>query len=199
MTIKKVKMERHRCFNAAKNVQLGWFTDRTVQWNGKNQDFSLVGVADYKKLKKRGPLKVIVKLDSENFVSFNRVDGVTAGSAEKEDQVVIHQQTGGGYSHLLTGLEVGGKYTDRKNGWEVEFVDTENRKIGRKRAMVALIEVRKIKRASSLAASFIDVAATMPVRYALALVGFATILYFVFQQACSQKYKIIASGAHDSV
>jgi len=81
----------------------------------------------------------------------------------------------------------------------VAFVETENRKINGKRALVAEIDVRKIKRASSLAASFIDVAATMPVRYALALVGFSTILYFVVQQACTQKYKIIASGAHDSV
>lgn len=105
------------CFNAAKNYQFGWFSNRHL-------DMSASGTRAY-----TGELRsilddpdvagapMIIKVDNGNndyFIGFNRKAGFNSGTVEGGNQVMITQAgNGNNYfeSELLSKLSAGGTFT----------------------------------------------------------------------------------------
>jgi len=98
-----------KCFNAAKSWQLGWYSSADyhllpdqLPWNGKIA--ALCDMAHVDSVN-RGEY-ILLKFADDIYLSFNRKKGITAGTQEKPDQIVIVQEdeSRDGHSILLTGL-----------------------------------------------------------------------------------------------
>ena len=90
-----------RCFNPAKNYQLGWYQDQVLSidpltYTTDNHEapvFILNGVPDYKK---NSEALVVLKLvqtgqDRAFYVGYNRATGVNADTPVDQNKVTIHQ------------------------------------------------------------------------------------------------------------
>ena len=115
-----------RCFNAAKNYQIGWYTepeDRIVMpintWTtSTSEEIQMVGVADYLNDIRNG-LRVVTKLETgtstDYYIAFNRAIGVNSQNDEADNEVTIVEagNNGGGYSQssLKATLRQGESYT----------------------------------------------------------------------------------------
>lgn len=102
------------CFNAAKNFQLGWFSDKFMDMT-LSDTFSgdLIGQADYNNGDQEKVGIRITSSSNDYYVSFNRQTGINSGTLEGGDQVLVHERTSGnGYatSKLLAKLNAGGNY-----------------------------------------------------------------------------------------
>ena len=92
------------CFNAAKNYQLGWFSDRftAIDLTGSfNGAVKLIGQADYTKSKDLGAnddqvgIRIFGGASKDYYVSFNRKTGNNAGTVEGGNQVLVHKRVSG--------------------------------------------------------------------------------------------------------
>jgi len=103
------------CFNAAKNSQLGWYSDRE---NSLSPPFASItqqmrGIVDYQS---QGNFVVITKIviaGADYYVSFNRKSGFNSATQEGGNQVLVHSRAPGtGYaaSVLRAKLNAGGSY-----------------------------------------------------------------------------------------
>ena len=102
------------CFNAPKNWQLGWYTDRqeTVSdgWSG-----NLYGIADYGDPNVGDTVIAQIPGTTEDwYVSFNRKTGINSGTPEGGNQVLVHKRPSGlgyGESTLMAKLSIGKTYS----------------------------------------------------------------------------------------
>ena len=100
------------CFNAAKNSQLGWYSDKELaisqSWTGK-----VIGLADYDKASPEQ--NVILKIPSKNgkflFLTYNRKVGINSGTQEAGDKVTVVEGADRETSNLLAKLGSNGTYT----------------------------------------------------------------------------------------
>lgn len=102
------------CFNAAKNFQLGWFSDKFHEMS-LSDTFSgdLIGQADYSPNGNQVGIR-ITSSPNDYYVSFNRRTGINSGTLEGADQVLVHSRptvNGYGQSTLLAKLNVGGTFS----------------------------------------------------------------------------------------
>jgi len=108
------------CFNAPKNWQLGWYTDRLATANS-NWEGALVGIAEYDlSMANQQYVALLVPSDvlggsDDYYVSFNRSKGGTCNSGTREgaNQVLIHkrrQGTGYAKSTLMAKMSSGNSY-----------------------------------------------------------------------------------------
>jgi len=73
------------CFNAAKNSQLGWYSNREITLYPPFANFTqqMVGIVNYES---PGDFLVIIKIDiasgDDYYVSFNRLSGFNSGTRE---------------------------------------------------------------------------------------------------------------------
>jgi hypothetical protein len=101
------------CFNAPKNWQLQWYTDRqtTVSggWSG-----ALYGIADYGNTNEGDTVIVQIPGTSEDwYVSFNCKTGINRDTQEGGNQVLVHKRQSGlgkGESTLMAKLDSGNTY-----------------------------------------------------------------------------------------
>jgi len=103
------------CFNAPKNWQLQWYTNRqtsvSTAWNG-----TLYGIADYNSTSDGD--NVILQIPGAThdwYVSFNRKIGINRGTKEGGNQVLVHKRSSGlgyGESDLIAKLDAGDTYSN---------------------------------------------------------------------------------------
>jgi len=98
------------CYNGAKSFQLGWYAPRTqvidlLTTSVLNpMTFTLIGTTDYQNPRNSASAMVVLKLeagDRDYYVAFNRKAGITAGTNEYGDQVLITKQNDGGENSRL--------------------------------------------------------------------------------------------------
>jgi len=98
------------CYNGAKSFQLGWYAPRTqtidLMTTGmfSPMTFTLIGISDYQNPRNSGSAKVVLKLeagDRDYYIAFNRKKGITAGTGEYGDEVLITKQNDGGENSVL--------------------------------------------------------------------------------------------------
>jgi hypothetical protein len=118
------------CFNAAKNWQLGWYSDRhvsvTSSWSG-----NLYGLADYENTSSNDMIIAQIPASVDGgfddwYVSFNRKIGINRGTVEGGNQVLVHKRASGtGYaqSWLMAKLSAGGTYNDGPLSITVDTID----------------------------------------------------------------------------
>lgn len=107
------------CYNAPKNVQLGWYADKTVtltdSWSGR-----LYGLSSYNSAGSGDA--VILYIPSANsrsrfdyYVSFNGRSGINNDVQFGVDKVLVHYRTsgtGGAFSYLEAILEAGESFSE---------------------------------------------------------------------------------------
>ena len=83
----------------------------------QSTQLEVIGLAEYGDAS--GNNQVVVKLEARGgedlWVSFNRAVGINAGTIERQDQVLIHRNTGEGISYIEGTLSSGDTY--RQNGY----------------------------------------------------------------------------------
>jgi len=89
------------CYNAAKNWQLGWYSDQTLTNNPRNhpamQTFVLNGISDYN----ANPNALVVlrleqlSLGSDFYIGYNRKNGINADTREDGDMVTVLRKDSG--------------------------------------------------------------------------------------------------------
>lgn len=89
------------CYNAAKNWQLGWYSDQTLTNNPRNhpamQTFVLNGISDYTV----NPDALVVlrleqlSLGSDFYIGYNRKSGINADTREDGDMVTVLRKDSG--------------------------------------------------------------------------------------------------------
>jgi len=106
------------CFNAAKNWQLGWYSDKVQTRNmAASGKLNIYGLANYGEI--QGEIGVVIvrvtdpSLNNDWFVSFNRKVGINSGTLEGGDQVLVHKQAPGNdeNSLLMAKMSDGGIYS----------------------------------------------------------------------------------------
>jgi len=81
------------CFNAPKNWQLGWYTDRqTVLIAGSSANVRIYGLSDYESTSTGDTILIQIPGGTDWYVSFNRKDGVNSGTKEGGNQVLVHNR-----------------------------------------------------------------------------------------------------------
>lgn len=114
------------CYNAPKNVQLGWYADKTVtltdSWSGR-----LYGLSSYNSVASGDA--VILYIPSANtrsrfdyYVSFNGRSGINNDVQFGVNEVLVHYRTsgtGGAFSYLESLLEAGNSFTSSTSGVSV--------------------------------------------------------------------------------
>jgi len=98
------------CFNGPENHLLGWYADRTVDlpaqggWSGP-----LWGLEAYTRTATGA---VMIRIDDEYFVTFNRAIRINSGTREGRNQVLIHQRGNAAwaFSSLLAELTAGSTF-----------------------------------------------------------------------------------------
>lgn len=108
------------CFNPAKNWQLGWYADREISINPRQQRTwtgTIVGIADYGNNPNEYP--VVVKIETgtskDQFIGFNRATGINRHNDEADNEVTVVETTSNGeyyaQSFLKATLMAGQVYT----------------------------------------------------------------------------------------
>jgi len=90
------------CYNAAKNVQIGWYADKEVRFNGGNEEYSLSGLTDYDDPSSSAYTIVVVEKivnngeanDNHYYVSYNRKKTINIGTKEYGNEVLVHRAAG---------------------------------------------------------------------------------------------------------
>eukprot|EP00587_Corethron_hystrix_P003358 CAMPEP_0113330368 /NCGR_PEP_ID=MMETSP0010_2-20120614/21576_1 /TAXON_ID=216773 ORGANISM="Corethron hystrix, Strain 308" /NCGR_SAMPLE_ID=MMETSP0010_2 /ASSEMBLY_ACC=CAM_ASM_000155 /LENGTH=647 /DNA_ID=CAMNT_0000192879 /DNA_START=73 /DNA_END=2012 /DNA_ORIENTATION=- /assembly_acc=CAM_ASM_000155 len=106
------------CFNAPKNYQLGWYTDKQISLSSSMMPWQgfLMGIATYESAI-AGTHYVLLRIPGTSkdfYVSYNRKIGINSGSVKFGNKVMVHERsTGSGYalSWSLADLGAGGTYT----------------------------------------------------------------------------------------
>lgn len=92
------------CFNAAKNWQLGWYSDKSTEvsvtrraWRGR-----LYGYSDYQS----SPGHVLLKVGDDIFLQYNKMASMNKDTTERRNQVVINRSSiaGNAKSHFIGSL-----------------------------------------------------------------------------------------------
>ena len=117
------------CFAAPKYYQLGWLSDRHVDisdggtWSGK-----MYGISTYSSSASGDATVVRIDASTDLYVSYNLATGISSGTQEAANQVIVHSKTTGTTSYGLSFIEktisTGG--TETVNGNEIKFVSTGN-------------------------------------------------------------------------
>jgi hypothetical protein len=126
-----------QCFNPAKSYELGWYSDKVVEWDPFSGDTwvgTIVGVSDYGN-KQIANSKVVVKIDrggNDLYVGYNRKKNMNSGVRNNGDQITIVEE-GQRYSasNFLSGLNPGNRRTFsnfRNSGMAlvVDYISTGN-------------------------------------------------------------------------
>jgi hypothetical protein len=107
------------CFNAPKNRQLGWYSDKTrrvtSEWSGR-----LYGLSSYKSAGTNDAVILYIPAGTNGFeddyyISFNGASGINSGTKEGANKVLVHKRssgTGRAYSYLDRQISSGFSYTD---------------------------------------------------------------------------------------
>ena len=107
------------CFNAPKNRQLGWYSDKTIRvtsgWSGR-----LYGLSSYKSAGTNDAVILYIPAGTNGFeddyyISFNGASGINSGTKEGANKVLVHKRssgTGRAYSYLDRQISSGFSYTD---------------------------------------------------------------------------------------
>merc|ERR1712176_424018 len=85
-----------KCFNPAKNWQLGWYPNKEVEVNpatltDKATSFILNGVVDYEDT---APDRVVVLKIANYYIGFNRATEFNSGTEEAANSVTVHEKLG---------------------------------------------------------------------------------------------------------
>jgi len=101
-------------FNAPKNWQLGWYTNRQTTVSGGWSGY-LYGISDYGSTNEGDTEIAQIPGTTEDwYVSFNRKTGINNGAVEGGDQVLVHKRPSGlgyGESTLMAKLSSGNTYS----------------------------------------------------------------------------------------
>lgn len=115
--------DQYMCFNPAKNFQLGWYSNKIMDYNPlksspSTQTFVLNGVNDYTK---NPNAKISIRLEQANkvqdyYIGYNRVSGMNRDSTEDANKVTILRKDLGkpdqyGLSTKVAALSPGQVYT----------------------------------------------------------------------------------------
>lgn len=135
--------DQYICYNAQKNYQLGWYSDKTDAidpLDGKgSRDFILNGVADYKKNNKDALISLRLDQTSrvkDYYIGFNRAKGIHRDTNEDENMVTIIRKDEGsptqyGQSTKVASLNVGQSHMIKDFNGDgkdvtVEFMSVQN-------------------------------------------------------------------------
>ncbi len=93
-----------QCFNAAKSYQLGWYKEQTLSVNpidfiGNAQNFTLNGIADYRKDGFNGDALVSLRLEHDGsqggidyYIGYNHKKGCNSGTAQVPNLVTLFEK-----------------------------------------------------------------------------------------------------------
>ena len=100
------------CFNGPKNWQLGWFSDREVALNsGSSWSGNLYGISNYQSSSNGDAVIIKINTSPNTYVSFNRQEGISIGTQEGGDKVLVHTKSSGplnyGQSYVVAKLSPG--------------------------------------------------------------------------------------------
>jgi hypothetical protein len=93
------------CFNGPKNWQLGWYSDRQValssgsSWTGK-----VYGISDYESSSSDDAVVIKISSSPNTYVSFNRQAGISAGTYEGGNQVLVHTKNNDPFNYGQSSL-----------------------------------------------------------------------------------------------
>lgn len=120
-----------KCFNAAKNYQLGWYNQQQESYDplsSASKTFVMNGVANYQDSNSSGKLITLRLINqslgrNDYYVGYNRASGANQGTDEAANKIVIVRKptggpTGGGESWKDAELEVGESFriSNYRNG-----------------------------------------------------------------------------------
>ena len=108
------------CYNGPNNWQLGWYEDRRVSLNsGYSWSGKLYGISDYQSSSSNDAVVIKISSSPNTYVSFNRQAGISLGTQEAGDKVLVHQKSAGpsnyGESYLVAKLDPGQSTTVNGN------------------------------------------------------------------------------------
>lgn len=111
-----------QCFNGHKNDVLGWYKDRVVAVDPKEDGggarlYKIAAFVDYDKAASNEP--VILDVGGQIFLQYNRAKGFNVGTEEKGNTLTITEYDGTDSSTNLGGLKVGeefGEYNFQHSG-----------------------------------------------------------------------------------
>jgi len=115
------------CFAAPKYYQLGWLSDRHVDIsNGGSWSGKMYGISTY--LSSGSSDATVVRIDAspDLYVSYNLATGISSGTQEFPNKVLVHSKNAGtssyGLSFIETTLSAGD--TETVNGNVIKFLST---------------------------------------------------------------------------
>ena len=135
-----------QCFNPAKSYELGWYSDKVVEWNPLSQGTwvgTIVGVSDYGN-KQIANSKVVVRIDrggNDLYLGYNREKGMNSGVKANGDQVtIVEEDEGYSKSNFIAGLNPGKRktFSNFRNSGRTLFVDYISTDSSRNEAKVAI-------------------------------------------------------------
>ncbi|KAL3906520.1 MAG: hypothetical protein SGARI_003969 [Bacillariaceae sp.] len=119
------------CFNAAKNYQLGWYSNQQASLNPStfaSQTITMNGIDDYGDDSNN---IVVLRIEGspDHYVGYNRATGINEGTLEGQNEITVVSKSEGplayGESTLRAKLSQGEEY-GVANGVTVRFVSTSN-------------------------------------------------------------------------
>ena len=135
-----------QCFNPAKSYELGWYSDKVVEWDPLSQGTwvgTIVGVSDYGN-KQIANSKVVVRIDrggNDLYLGYNRKKNMNSGVKANGDQVtIVEEDEGYSKSNFIAGLNPGKRktFSNFRNSGRTLFVDYISTDSSRNEAKVAI-------------------------------------------------------------
>jgi len=134
--------DNYQCYNPAKNWQLGWYDDRQETIDPLSKPVTRVtfnGVSDYKKASDG---LVVVNLEPNYYLGYNRKAGMNKDTGEDADMITIHT-TENNKSKKIAKLAPGNSFIiqnfQNKRDVEIKFVGIAN---NMRDAVVDIIDVK---------------------------------------------------------
>jgi len=119
-----------QCFNGPKFYQLGWLSDRHVTIsNGSGWSGNMYGISTYASSSSGDAIVVMISSSPDDiYVSYNKATGISSGTVEGANQVLVHTKSASPSSYGLSFLEgrlnSGGSVTIQGN--TITFVSTSS-------------------------------------------------------------------------
>jgi hypothetical protein len=135
-----------QCFNPAKSYELGWYSDKVVEWDPLSQGTwsgTVVGVSDYGNNQIPNG-KVVVKIDrggNDLYVGYNRKKDMNSGVKTNGNQVtIVEEDQGYSQSNFIAGLNPNNRrtFSNFRNSGRTLVVDFTSTGNSSDEAMVAI-------------------------------------------------------------
>jgi hypothetical protein len=96
-----------KCFNGQNNYHLGWFSDRTMLSEDIDEPatVNLASLVDYRQLDYESDFVVLISIDQRCFLQFNQDKSFNWEVEEKQNQITIVENLGGG-TEMLAGIDM---------------------------------------------------------------------------------------------